>query len=79
MFPELPPELTGLSTTEQRLVSPRHEFMNSRSLGRERQQRLHGMVVNIPINTEQSVNQLPRNSSQSQTTQLQLLSQTVLY
>ena len=72
MFPELPPELTGLSTIEQRLVSPRHEFMNIRSLGRERQQGLHGMVVNIPINTEQSVNQLPRNFSQSQTIQLQL-------
>ena len=33
---------------------------------------LHGMVVNIPINTAQSVNQLPRNFSQSQTIQLQL-------
>ena len=46
--------------------------MNIRSLGRERQQGLHGMVVNIPINTEQSVNQLPRNFSQSQTIQMQL-------
>ena len=72
MFLELPPELTGLSAIEQRLVSPRHEFMNIRSLGRERQQGLHGMVVNIPINTEQSVNQLPRKFSQSQTIQLQL-------
>ena len=72
MFPELPPELTSLSTIELRLVSPRDEFMNIRSLGRERQQGLHGMVVNIPINTEQSVNQLPRNFSQSLTIQLQL-------
>ena len=46
--------------------------MNIRSLGRERQQGLHGMVLNILINTEQSVNQLARNFSQSQTIQLQL-------
>ena len=72
MVLELPPELTGLSTIEQRLVSPRHEFMNIRSLDRERQQGLHGMVVNIPINTEQFVNQLTRNLSQSLTMQLQL-------
>ena len=59
MFSELPPELTGRSTIEQKLVYPRHEFMNIRSLGRERQQGLHGMVVNIPINTEQSVISCP--------------------
>ena len=46
--------------------------MNIRSLGREREQGLHELVVNIPINTEQSVNQLPRNFSQSQTIQLRL-------
>ena len=71
-FPILPPQLCGLSTIEQRLVSPRHEFMNIRSLGRERQQGLHGMVVNIPIDTERTVNQLPRNFALSQTIQLQL-------
>ena len=48
---------------------PRHEFMNIRSLGRECQQGLH---VNIPIDTERTVNQLPRNFTQSQTIQLQL-------
>ena len=57
VFPILPPKLCGLSTIEHRLVSPRHEFMNIRSLSRERQQGLHGIVVNIPIDTERTVNQ----------------------
>ena len=48
-FAEIPPELSGLTVIEQRLVSPRNEFMNIRSLGRERQHGLHGMVVNVPI------------------------------
>ena len=34
-FPEILPELSGLTMIEQRLVFPRHEFMNIRSLGRE--------------------------------------------
>ena len=72
MFPDLPPELTGLSTIEQRLVFSRHEFMNIRFQGRERQQGLHRMVVYIHINNDQAVNQLPRYSSQSLITQLQL-------
>ena len=57
---------------EQRLVSPRHEFMNIRSLGRERQHGMHGMVVNVPIDIDKTVNQLPRTFLQSQTIQLQL-------
>ena len=71
-FPEIPPELSGLTVIEQRLVSPRHEFMNIRSLGRERQHGLHGMVVNVPIDIDKTVNQLPRTFLQSQTIQLQL-------
>ena len=71
-FPEIPPELSGLTMIEQRLVSPRHEFMNIRSLGRERQHGLHGMVVNVPIDVDKTVNQLPRTFLQSQTIQLQL-------
>ena len=34
--------------------------MNIRSLGRERQQGLHGMVVNVSIDIYKTVNQLPR-------------------
>ena len=71
-FPEIPPVLCGLTVIEQRLVSPRHEFMNIRSLGRERQHGLHGMVVNVPIDIDKTVNQLPRTFLQSQTIQLQL-------
>ena len=71
-FPEIPAELSGLTVIEQRLVSPRHEFMNIRSLGRERQHGLHGMVVNVPIDIDKTVNQLPRTFLQSQTIQLQL-------
>ena len=71
-FPEIPPELFGLTVIEQSLVSPRHEFMNIRSLGRERQHGLHGMVVNCPIDIDKTVNQLPRTFLQSQTIQLQL-------
>ena len=69
---EIPPELSGLTVIEQRLVSPRHEFMNIRSLGRERQHGLHGMVVNVPIDIDKTVNQLPRTFLQLQTIQLQL-------
>ena len=72
MFPVIPPQLVGLTTIEQRLISPRHEFMNIRSLGRERQVGLHGMIVNVPIDINKTVNQLPRTFQQSQTIQLQL-------
>ena len=71
-FPEIPPELSGLTVIEQRLVSPRHEFMNIRSLGRERQHGLHEMVVNVPIDIDKTVSQLPRTFLQSQTIHLQL-------
>ena len=71
-FPEIPAELSVLTVIEQRLVSPRHEFMNIRSLGRERQHGLHGMVVNVPIDIDKTVNQLPRTFLQSQNIQLQL-------
>ena len=71
-FPEIPAELSGLTVIEQRFVSPRQEFMNIRSLGRERQDGLHGMVVNVPIDIDKTVNQLPRTFLQSPTIQLQL-------
>ena len=45
--------------------------MNIRSLGRERQVGLHGMIVNVPIDIDKTVNQLPRTFQQSQTIQLQ--------
>ena len=71
-FPEIPFPLLNLTTVEQRLISPRYEFMNIRSLGRERQHGLHGMIVNVPIDVEKTVNKLPRTFEQSQTIQLQL-------
>ena len=71
-FPENPPELLGLNVIEKRLVSPRHEFMNIRSLCRERLHGLHGIVVNVPIDIDKTVNQLPRRFLQSETFQLQL-------
>ena len=71
-FSEIPPELSGLTMIEQRLVSPRHEFMNIRSLDRQRQHGLHEMVVNVPIDVDKTVNQLSRTFLQPQTIQLQL-------
>ena len=53
-FPEIPPELSGLATIEQRLVSSRHEFMNIKSLGRETQRGLYGMVVNVSIEVDKT-------------------------
>ena len=46
--------------------------MNIRSLDRERQHGLHGMVVNVSIDAEKTVDQLPRTFFQSETIQLQL-------
>ena len=54
-FPGIPPLLSGLTVIEQRLVLPRHEFMNIRSLGRERQHRLHEIVVNVNIYIDKNV------------------------
>ena len=71
-FKQTPNELRGLTTVEQRLVSPRHEFMNIKSLGRERQHGLHGDCVNVPIDVHQTVLKLPRTFDQCQTIQLQL-------
>ena len=71
-FPEISPELSNMTMIEQRLVSPRHEFMNIRSLGRERQHGLHGMVVDVLIYIDKTVDQFPRKFLESQTIQLQL-------
>ena len=71
-FPELPSQLLGLTTIEQRLVSPKHEFMDIRSMCREGQQGLQGMVVNVLIDSEKTDDQLPGTFWQSETIQLQL-------
>ena len=71
-FAQLPDILSELTQLEQRLVSPRHVFMAIRSLGKGRQLGLHGLVVNVPIDVDTTINHLPRTFEQSQTIQLQL-------
>ena len=71
-FAQLPDIVLELTQLEQRLVSPRHVFMAIRSLRKGRQLGLHGLVVNVAIDVDTTINHLPRTFEQSQTIQLQL-------
>jgi hypothetical protein len=71
-FPEVPPVLAELNCLEERIVSPRIPFMSIRELGVDRQFGLKGGCVNVPVDMNNTVSELPRNVSDSMCIHVQL-------
>lgn len=72
-FPPIVPEIKVLNELEERLVSPRIPYLRIKPLGWDKQQGLVGNVVNVPINIQNTLNQLPRNFEQCQYIQLKFM------
>ena len=56
----IPDELQNLSALESMLISKRVPFMKVLALPRGKQRAIHGCVVNVPINPEETYSVLPR-------------------
>ena len=56
---EIPEQLSDLSTLESMLISKRIPFMKILALPRGKQKAIHGCVVNVPINPEETCSILP--------------------
>jgi len=66
-FEPLPECLKGLTETEERLLSPRIPFMIIRSYGITKQNELHGNIVNVPMDVQETLKKLPRAINENQT------------
>ena len=65
-------ECLNLTPLEERLISPRIPFMQTRELPRDGQLSIHGNVVNVPADVTSIVNTLPRPINESQTIPIKL-------
>ena len=61
----IPDELQNLSALESMLISKRVPFMKVLALPRGKQRAIHGCVINVPINPEETYSVLPRLPSSS--------------
>lgn len=59
-YPPKPSGLPKLNPISRRLISPRIPFMSIRRLRRDGQYGIIGQVINIPIDVNSTINQLPR-------------------
>jgi len=66
-FEPLPECLKGLTETEERLLSPRIPFKIIRSYGITKQNELHGNIVNVPMDVQETLKKLPRAINENQT------------
>ena len=62
---DIPEELQNLSALESMLISKRVPFMKVLALPRGKQRAIHGCVVNVPVNPEETYSVLPRLPSSS--------------
>lgn len=62
---DIPETLKDLSTLESTLISKRIPFMKILALPRGKQKAVHGCVVNVPVNPEETCSILPRLPSSS--------------
>ena len=60
---EIPQQLLDLNTLEMVLISRRIPFMKLLALPRGKQRSIHGCVVNIPVEPEETLAVLPRMPS----------------
>ena len=65
-FEPLPECLKGLTETEERLLSPRIPFMIIRSYGITKQNELHGNIVNVQMDIQETLKKLPRALNENQ-------------
>ncbi|XP_070184330.1 uncharacterized protein [Littorina saxatilis] len=71
-FPAIPSTLEGLTTLEERCISPRIPFMQMRELGCDHQFGIRGNVVNVPVDVPAMVTSLPRRFEETETIALKL-------
>ncbi|CAG4966584.1 unnamed protein product [Parnassius apollo] len=61
-YPKIPSHLPTLNLIEQRLISPRIPFMQIRKLRHVNgQYGIYGQIINVPVEVNKMVKQLPRN------------------
>lgn len=63
---EMPAVLRDLSTLETSPISKRIPFMKVLALPRGKQRAIHGCIINVPVNPEETCSILPRLPSSSQ-------------
>ena len=71
-FPEVHSSILALNDVEERLVSPRIPFISIRTVF-DGQQKIRGNIVNVPIDTNETLEFLPREFNQSKTIQLKFM------
>lgn len=71
-FPDIPPELKGLTKLEESLISLWIPFMQIKEISRSCQLSKHGNVVNVPADVNKTVKVLRRNMNASETIPLKL-------
>ncbi|XP_070183583.1 uncharacterized protein [Littorina saxatilis] len=71
-LPAIPSTLEGLTTLEERCISPRIPFMQMRELGCDHQFGIRGNVVNVPVDVPAMVTSLPRRFEETETIALKL-------
>jgi hypothetical protein len=60
-FPNIDPDISDLNRVEERLISPRHVFQTIWPvMGPSGQYKTKGAIVNVPVNIDTTVNNLPR-------------------
>ncbi|CAF1096137.1 unnamed protein product, partial [Brachionus calyciflorus] len=70
-FPDVNVVLSRLNDLEERLCSPRVAFIRIKDLQQwDKQKKLCGNVINVPIDTQRTLEKLPRNFNQSETIQI---------
>lgn len=71
-LPPIAEELKGLSSIEERMVSPRIPFMQIQKLSWDGQYGIKGNIVNVPVDITTSTNVLPRSFNEMSTIQVRL-------
>ncbi len=65
--------LEMLNELEERLISPRIPFIRIRTLGYDSQKSIRGNVVNVPVDTNETLKFLPRRFNESKIIQLKFM------
>ncbi|KAK7481043.1 hypothetical protein BaRGS_00027679 [Batillaria attramentaria] len=71
-FTVIPLPLVGLTTLEERCISPRIPFMQLRELRRDRQFGIMGNVANVPVDVSATVTSLPMRFADAEAVALKL-------
>ena len=72
-FVTINPLIESLNELEERLISPRIPFIRIRTLGYDYQKSIRGNVVNVPVDTNETLKFLPRQFDESKIIQLKFM------